>query len=120
MRIIDILFSPYGRATRAQYWRIQTTYLLLIPVAIWLGTLNQDETMTPARMLALAIFLAVCIASIWSSLCAGIKRFHDRGKTGAWLLILLVPLIGAAWYVVEVGFLRGQDGPNRFGIDPSV
>jgi uncharacterized membrane protein YhaH (DUF805 family) len=48
----------------------------------------------------------------------GIKRFHDRDKSGWWLLISLVPLIGPLWLLVELGFLQGSEGANRFGPDP--
>ena len=48
-----------------------------------------------------------------------IKRFHDRDKSGWWVLIVLMPIIGAIWMLVELGFLAGTPGPNRFGPPPS-
>ena len=44
-----------------------------------------------------------------------IKRFHDRDKSGWWVLVTLIPIIGAIWILVELGFLKGTPGPNRFG-----
>src|SRR5262245_20024080 len=44
-----------------------------------------------------------------------IKRFHDRDKSGWWVLIGLIPIIGAIWLLVELGFLAGTPGPNGFG-----
>ncbi|MEQ8966603.1 MAG: DUF805 domain-containing protein [Azospirillaceae bacterium] len=44
-----------------------------------------------------------------------IKRFHDRGKSGWWVLILFVPVIGVIWAIVDLGILQGDGGPNRFG-----
>ena len=44
-----------------------------------------------------------------------IKRFHDRDKSGWWVLIGLIPIIGAIWLLIELGFLKGTPGPNRFG-----
>jgi uncharacterized membrane protein YhaH (DUF805 family) len=44
-----------------------------------------------------------------------IKRFHDRDKSGWWVLIGLIPVIGAIWLLIELGFLKGTPGPNRFG-----
>jgi uncharacterized membrane protein YhaH (DUF805 family) len=35
------------------------------------------------------------------------------------MLILLVPIVGAIWFLVELGFLPGTPGPNRFGPPPS-
>ncbi|WP_062212549.1 DUF805 domain-containing protein [Aureimonas sp. AU12] len=54
------------------------------------------------------------------SLAISAKRWHDRGKSGWWQLLLLVPVIGFIWVLVDTGFLKGTDGPNRFGPDPLV
>ena len=53
------------------------------------------------------------------ALAVGVRRFHDRGKSGWFMLIGLVPIIGAAWLLIELGFLRGQSGKNEYGNDPS-
>ncbi len=55
---------------------------------------------------------------LWPSLAIYTKRWHDRDKSGWWSLIMFVPVIGGIWLLVECGFLRGTDGPNRFGEDP--
>jgi uncharacterized membrane protein YhaH (DUF805 family) len=47
-----------------------------------------------------------------------IKRWHDRDKSGWWVLINFVPCIGGLWALIECGFLKGTEGPNRFGPDP--
>ena len=44
------------------------------------------------------------------SILVDIKRRHDRDKSGWWMPILFVPIIGAIWL-----FLAGTPGPNRFG-----
>ena len=55
---------------------------------------------------------------IWISFAVMVKRCHDRDKTGWFIFIMLVPLIGPIWLLVELGFLRGTTGPNRYGPDP--
>ena len=55
---------------------------------------------------------------LWPSLAIYTKRWHDRDKSGWWSLIMFVPVVGALWFLIECGFLRGTDGPNRFGNDP--
>jgi uncharacterized membrane protein YhaH (DUF805 family) len=47
-----------------------------------------------------------------------IKGWHDRDKSGWWILINLVPCIGALWTLIECGFLPGTRGDNRFGPNP--
>ena len=46
------------------------------------------------------------------------KRLHDRDKSVKWILLFLVPVLGWLWLLVELGFLHGTVGPNRFGADP--
>ncbi len=47
-----------------------------------------------------------------------IKRAHDRDRSGWFLLIVFIPFIGSLWLLIELGFLRGTVGGNRFGPDP--
>jgi uncharacterized membrane protein YhaH (DUF805 family) len=54
----------------------------------------------------------------WITIAVGIKRFHARNKSGVWVLIIFVPVIGGLWYLIECGFLRGTPGPNNYGPDP--
>lgn len=54
----------------------------------------------------------------WVSLALTVKRWHDRDKSGFWVFITLVPLIGSIWHMVETSFLPGVPGPNRYGPDP--
>jgi uncharacterized membrane protein YhaH (DUF805 family) len=48
-----------------------------------------------------------------------VKRWHDRSKSGWWVLINLVPAIGPIWSFVEAGCLRGTEGGNEYGGDPT-
>jgi uncharacterized membrane protein YhaH (DUF805 family) len=51
------------------------------------------------------------------SLAAGVRRLHDTDRSGWWLLIALVPLVGAIVLLV-FWVLEGTRGDNRFGPDP--
>jgi len=78
-----------------------------------------------------------------SALAIGVKRLHDRDRSGWWIVLLYFgPMVLEAaqnstesgtlasillglgafavsiWALVELGFLRGTSGPNRFGPDP--
>src|SRR3546814_14546367 len=58
------------------------------------------------------------LAILWPGIVIAIKRWHDRDKSGWWILIVLIPIVGPIWALVENGFLAGTAGPNRFGPDP--
>lgn len=90
----------------------------------------------------IALMVIVLIVIFCSSLAIAFKRLHDRNKSGVWLLLFwlapsvlnaigqsiggngagaFVALVGAAlaiWGLVEIGFLKGTNGPNDYGPDP--
>ena len=67
---------------------------------------------------AIAIWVVYAVA-LYMWLAVNVKRCHDRGHSGWFVLLSLIPVVNI-WYVVEVGFLPGQSGPNRFGPDPKA
>ena len=66
-------------------------------------------------LLPLVLLYAV---DVWIGLALAVKRCHDRDKSGWFLLIGFIPIIGGVWLLVELGFLDGTQGPNRFGPSP--
>jgi len=59
--------------------------------------------------------VAVNLLLLWPVLAVSAKRWHDRGKSGWWVLVALVPVIGWLWVLLENGLLRGDAGANRYG-----
>jgi uncharacterized membrane protein YhaH (DUF805 family) len=51
------------------------------------------------------------------SIAVQVRRFHDQDKSGWFVLLSLIPFIGAIIVLVFM-FLEGTKGPNRFGPDP--
>jgi uncharacterized membrane protein YhaH (DUF805 family) len=64
-------------------------------------------------VLGICVFLLSLIAII-----VQVKRWHDRDKSGWWVLINFIPLVGPLWTLIECGFIKGTTGENRFGPDP--
>jgi len=60
----------------------------------------------------------VNVVLLWPTLAVSIKRWHDRGRTGWWVLVMLVPVVGWLVALVANGFLPGTPGPNRYGAAP--
>jgi uncharacterized membrane protein YhaH (DUF805 family) len=99
--VFKTYFRYSGRIPRSTYW------LASIPIALLAIIAQINEGRDWSTILWLVI--------IWSSFAIYTKRWHDRDKSGWWNLIILVPLIGTIWSLIECGFLSGTDGPNRFG-----
>ncbi|KAB2848740.1 MAG: DUF805 domain-containing protein [Hyphomicrobiaceae bacterium] len=130
MNFSHILFSFNGRINRGKFWLgvlLPSAALVIfaIVVSLVLGPLVIEVPAVggkPATTLinfksAVPVGIAY-LGLLWTSLAVGVKRFHDRGKSGWWVLIVLVPVIGGLWYLIELGILEGNKGPNTYGPDP--
>ena len=120
----SLLFSFEGRVNRARFWLVTLGIVVveILAFAITLGgaALSGDPEAAMAAMGPVMgiILLIVILVLTWVALANAVKRYHDRNKSGWWVLIVFVPIIGALWYIIECGFLRGTVGPNTYGPDP--
>lgn len=120
----QILFSFKGRIPRRQYWGAYLVQILLILVVAFIGGLvagvagGADSAGSGEAVISL-IFIPIYVIAVWSGLAVSVKRCHDRDRSGWFIFISLIPIIGGIWLLVELGFLRGTEGPNRFGGDPT-
>lgn len=110
MTLSSFLFSLKGRIGRQQWW----IYLLLalIPTAILDAAWDQADNFSPVLLLPL---LLVSLAPLWWYIATGVKRLHDCDMSGWWMLLLLLPYLGALALFIIHGFIAGTRGPNRFG-----
>lgn len=126
------LFTSFeGRINRKPFWLsllalVVVEWILILVLSLVLGTSMMgsiDPNMAPDEAAALATkgmipIIIVSLLFLYPALAVYAKRWHDRGKSGWWTLIGLVPIIGGIWLLVELGFLRGTEGPNQYGNDP--
>ena len=104
----QIFFSFEGRIARRTWWLYGVLALLGLGVLL-------TVLLRVVGLSARTTDIAVNLALLWPSLAIGIKRWHDRDKSGWWMLVYLLPVLGWLWGLVENGFLRGSVGANRFG-----
>jgi uncharacterized membrane protein YhaH (DUF805 family) len=102
-----------GRARRAEYWWFVLFYCLLV------GALTAvDVTMMINAQIGGSLLSSLAsLALFLPTLAVAVRRLHDTDRTGWWVLIGLIPLIGWIIYLVFM-CQRGTEGPNRFGQDP--
>lgn len=86
----------------------------------WLGTLVLFGVNVVASLVlgGGVLGMIVGLALLYPSICVTAKRWHDRGKSGWWTAIALIPVIGWIWTFVECGCLPGTPGANEYGPDP--
>lgn len=99
------------RSTRSQFWWWALWMLILGAVTGGVDAALGMANLSPINSLfSLATFLP--------SLAVAIRRLHDIGRTGWWVLLWLIPVIG--WIVLIVFCCtRSQDGPNQWGNEPA-
>lgn len=94
-------FATTGRLTRSGFWLRQLT---VVPIAYWFViTVSDTMLAVPAAFLA-----TVLLISIWG------RRLHDRDRSSWWLLLAVIPVIGAPLMCVECGLRRSVPSGTRF------
>ena len=111
----DIITNKYaqfnGRANKAEFWQYILVYIL-ISIALSL-LMSIFARLGVLRMLFWFVNLIVMLALIIPSLAVGVRRMHDIGKDGMWVLINLIPLVGTIWFIV-LAVQDSEPGANRF------
>lgn len=129
MQAVQNVYRNYvtfsGRAARSEYWWF---FLFSIIASILIGVIESSLGLGQGEVTRgnggfSANYAGGILSGIWAlgnllpTLAVGVRRLHDTDRTGWWLLIAIIPLIGAI--VLLVFFCsRGTSGPNRFGRDP--
>ena len=107
-----------GRARRKEYWYFALGYLVLYVACalidwvlgpIW--SLIGEDIGLFGLLLAIGLFLP--------SLAVTVRRLHDTDRSGWWILIFFIPIVGVIVAVVFLA-LKGTEGENRFGPDPKA
>lgn len=108
-----------GRARRSElWWWVLTLNLMLTALALIQFLLGADEPY-PNRMLYnmfVGLWLLLAFGALLPTLAVIVRRLHDSGRGGVWLLIVLAPF---GHFVLLVFTLwDGTRGPNQYGPDP--
>ena len=97
-----------GRAPRSEFW-----YWVLFVLILTIIASIVDNAIIGLPIVGTIVSLGLLLPGLSMS----IRRLHDIDRTGWWVLIGLVPLIGAILLIVWACF-RGTTGPNSYGADP--
>jgi len=92
------LFSFDGKAKRREWWLYQLGWWAVMFVAVQTGLLGKEDE-EPG-----AVAVILFIISMLPLLAVQVRRWHDRGKSGFWVFINVVPVIGSIWAFIELGF----------------
>jgi uncharacterized membrane protein YhaH (DUF805 family) len=110
---IRSVFSQYvgftGRARRSEFWYWTLFQIILGIIASILDRAAFDRNNG-------AFSAVVGLALLLPSLAVAVRRLHDSGRTGWWLLIGLIPVIGTI--VLIIFYVQDSQGDNKYGPSP--
>ena len=103
-----------GRARRKEYWMF---VLFNIIFSFALGLMDTIiGTYDPQLMYGVLSGL-YSLAVLIPSIAVSVRRLHDTGRTGWWVFIALIPLIGPIWLLILM-LLDSKPGENKYGPNP--
>lgn len=102
-----------GRSRRAEYWTFVLVNLLVTIGLMVVAGMFGDAPSAGGGLL----YLAYAVATIVPGFTVSVRRLHDTGRSGWWLLVGIVPLVGSILLLVWLA-QDGQPGDNEFGGNP--
>ena len=99
------------RAPRKEFWLFvlcfAVVYGILMGIDVFAGTYHLET--------GFGVFSGIFwLLTIIPYLAVLVRRLHDTNRVGWWVLISLIPLVGAIWLIVLL-CLKGNEDENRFG-----
>ncbi len=105
-----------GRSRRREYWYFGLFYLIFYAVLAIVDAITGSFDFGSG----MGIFSGILtLALLIPSLSVTVRRLHDTGRSGWWILLALIPLIG---FIILIVFLAqdSEAGANRFGPNPKA
>jgi len=113
-----LLFGFRGRFTRANFCLVHVGVSVVATVLLGAAFVSNvlsagvdgaaTATFTILGMTGVVVAL-LFIPLVWIGLAASVKRWHDCDKSGWWMLVTFVPVIGGLWFLIECIFVRARE-----------
>ncbi len=105
-----------GRSRRKELWVFALINTIICTV-LYVGGMMMAGQGSSLGTLFSALYVIYALAALVPNLAVDVRRLHDIGKSGWWLLIAIVPIVGAiiliVWWATD-----GQPGDNQYGPNP--
>lgn len=111
MPLVQMYFGLQGRITRADYWFAGVFVLLVLGLVA--TALLRIAGLSPEKAEGVVNLLVA-----WPAIAVSAKRWHDRDRSGWWVLVNMLPVVGWLWGLIDNGFMRGSPLRNRYGEPP--
>lgn len=117
---LDVMKNKYatftGRARRKEFWMY---FLVVAIIEIALSIILSILGLIGGVFVIIGSFITVLfgLAIIIPTLALWMRRLHDTGKSGWWLLINIIPVVGSIVLLI-FALLDSQPGDNKYGPNP--
>lgn len=101
-----------GRARRREYWTFALVNCLIAMLLLILGLAFGEDS--PASNIMVTIFYLIMLVP---NLSVSVRRLHDIGKSGWYMFLGLIPLIGGLILLVWA-LMDSEPGENQYGKNP--
>ena len=108
-----------GRARRKEYWMFTLFYSLLVTACAFALALLVATGSQSLTLLVAIISIAAVLAHVVPSIAVTVRRLHDVGQSGWFLLLAFIPYIGNL-IIFVFSVIEGNKGTNKYGPDPKA
>ncbi len=107
-------FEFHGRSSRSEYWYFALfNIMIMIALGVMSSIIEEYFNLHSFFLINSVYFLAILIPS----LAVAVRRMHDIGKSGWWLLVYFIPLVGGISLLVLL-VIDSEYGRNKYGENP--
>lgn len=109
-----------GRARRKEYWMFYLFNLIFVLLTGFIGGFigalvsGGDEDLSIG--IAYGLYFLYVLVVLTPSLAVTVRRLHDIGKSGWWLFIVFIPIVGPIWLLVLL--ITDSEDENEYGKYP--
>ena len=106
-----------GRARRTEYWMFylfNIIIIMLLYIPLLIAAFSRNEWLLYGTVFLLFIY---GLAMFIPALAVEVRRLHDMGKSGWWIFISFIPLVGSIWLLVLL-CMDSEPGTNKWGKNP--
>ncbi len=125
MKVLHLYSVPSGRIRRLTWWMATIVQFVSASVAVVVLLLLSEyfrfhvPPNDPARQTVQFLYWSMTngpllIIGIWCWFVLSVKRLHDQNASAWWVLLFFIPFIGFLIWLVVLGFMSGDEGPNRY------
>lgn len=114
LKALKQYFDFSGRARRKEFWYFNLFNIIFFYVLLFIFGAIADAS---GNIWIIFLSYVYSLLTLIPSLAVSVRRLHDIGKSGAYILLSFIPLIGFIWLLI-LWCMEGESRPNQWGENP--